>query len=68
MADFKWIKGNEPKEGGPYLISIKEDEGIFTTTTDFYDDLKNRWQFYNEEEIVAYAPYPSPYKTRKRRK
>ena len=26
MAEFKWTKGDTPKESGDYLITIKEDD------------------------------------------
>lgn len=72
MAEFKWIKGNKPKETGNYLITIKENEGIFTVVPDTFF-INNRYPEgkwiaypYENEEIVAYAPYPKPYKTRNR--
>ena len=70
MAEFKWIKGNKPKETGNYLITIKENEGIFTVMPDTFfinnGYPEGKWIAYPYEEIVAYAPYPKPYKTRNR--
>ena len=63
VVEFKWIKGDKPKDIGDYLISVKEAESLFITATDFFDG--KEWMYYKEEEIVAYAPYPRPYKTRK---
>lgn len=66
MAEFKWIKGRIPKESGNYLITIKEDETIFTTVSDAFVKQIDEWCCYTDEEIIAYAPFPKPFRPRKR--
>lgn len=66
MAEFKWIKGCIPKESGDYLITIKEDETIFTTVSDTFIKQTSEWCCYSDDEIIAYAPLPKPFRPRKR--
>lgn len=72
MAEFKWTKGRSPKESGDYLITIKEDETVFTTVSDCFVKSQYRpegmWCCYENDEIVAYAPFPKPFRTRRRKK
>ena len=66
MAEFKWTKGCIPKESGDYLITIKEDETIFTTVSDTFVKQIGEWCCYSDDEIIAYAPLPKPFRPRKR--
>ena len=66
MAEFKWTKGDTPKESGDYLITIKEDETIFTTVSDTFVGQTGEWCCYSDDEIIAYAPLPKPFRPRKR--
>ena len=66
MAEFKWTKGCMPKESGDYLITIKEDETIFTTVSDTFVEQTGEWCCYSDDEIIAYAPLPKPFRPRKR--
>lgn len=72
MAEFKWIKGDKPKESGDYLITIKEDETVFTTVSDTfikptYYHPEGEWCCYYDDEIIAYAPLPKPFRPRSRK-
>ena len=60
-TDLNWRKTLEELS-----ITIKEDETIFTTVSDTFVKQTGEWCCYSDDEIIAYAPLPKPFRPRKR--
>lgn len=67
MADFKWTKGREPKTTDRFIITIRDGDD-FLVFTDVYDTGLKEWAVYDNEDIIAHAPLPRPFRPRQRRK